>query len=53
MKNIIITYLGYIFTIIFAIECVLKIVAYGFFVHKKSYLRDWWNAIDLTVVVTG
>lgn len=44
---------GYVFTAIFTFECILKIIAYGFFVHKNSYLRTGWNLIDFAVVVSG
>ena len=44
---------GIIFTIFFTIECVLKILAYGFVVHHKAYLRDGWNWIDFIVVIVG
>eukprot|EP00940_MAST-03C_sp_MAST-3C-sp2_P003643 g3643.t1 len=42
-----------VFTIIFTIEAVLKIIGMGFFLGKGSYLRDGWNVIDFTVVVAG
>eukprot|EP00347_Sterkiella_histriomuscorum_P013361 403365010 len=45
--------LGLFFTIIFALECALKIVAYGFVIHRKAYLRVGWNLIDFAVVVSG
>lgn len=38
---------------IFAFEAVIKILAMGFIIHKKSYLRDGWNWIDFLVVCTG
>jgi voltage-dependent calcium channel L type alpha-1D len=41
------------FTIFYIIEAALKIIAFGFIVHKKSYLRDPWNVIDFVVVVIG
>ena len=46
-------YSNYIFTCIFTIECVLKIIAYGFIIEQHSYLRDPWNWLDFIVVVTG
>ena len=46
-------YSNYIFTCIFTIECVLKIIAYGFILEQHSYLRDPWNWLDFIVVVTG
>ncbi|PAV77952.1 hypothetical protein WR25_14032 [Diploscapter pachys] len=38
---------------IFCLECVLKIVAFGFVLHKGSYLRSGWNIMDFIVVVSG
>ena len=40
------------FIFVFLIECIFKIVTYGFISGKKSYLRrDSWNRIDFLVVV--
>jgi voltage-dependent calcium channel L type alpha-1D len=36
---------------IYTVEAVLKIIAYGFFVHPKSYLRDSWNGFDFLVLI--
>jgi hypothetical protein len=41
------------FTIIYAVEAVLKIVAYGLVKHKTAYLREYWNIIDCTVAIIG
>lgn len=38
---------------IFSLECVLKVVASGFILHKNSYLRSGWNILDFIVVVSG
>ncbi|CAD6185181.1 unnamed protein product [Caenorhabditis auriculariae] len=38
---------------IFCLECVLKVVAFGFILHKGSYLRSGWNIMDFIVVVSG
>ncbi|VDP31784.1 unnamed protein product [Soboliphyme baturini] len=38
---------------IFTIECVLKVIAFGFILHKDSYLRSGWNILDFIVVVSG
>ena len=42
-----------IFSYIFTLEFVLKVIAMGFFVHKMSYLRDPWNWLDFFVVLSG
>lgn len=39
------------FTGIFIFEAVAKILAFGFIIHKKSYMRDPWNVLDLAVVI--
>jgi hypothetical protein len=51
--NKVLTFIGDVFTIIFIVESVLKIVSFGFVLHRNAYLRDWWNIIDFTIVVTG
>ena len=43
----------YYFLGIFCVEMSLKIVALGFILHPKSYLRNIWNIMDFVVVVTG
>lgn len=45
--------MGYAFTYVFTIEAIMKIIAYGFIIHKNSYLRDGWNIIDFIVVMAG
>lgn len=41
------------FTVLFALEFVLKVVAQGFVLGRGAYLRDSWNIIDFLVVVTA
>ncbi|XP_013792371.1 muscle calcium channel subunit alpha-1-like, partial [Limulus polyphemus] len=43
----------YVFLVIFTIECVLKIIAYGFLFHPGAYLRNAWNILDFIIVVIG
>ncbi|XP_046683031.1 muscle calcium channel subunit alpha-1-like isoform X6 [Homalodisca vitripennis] len=43
----------YIFLVIFTVECVMKIIAYGFIAHSGAYLRNGWNLLDFTIVVIG
>lgn len=38
---------------IFTLELVVKVVAYGFVVHRDSYLRDPWCRLDFAVVSLG
>ena len=42
-----------IFSVFFIVECMLKILAYGFVTHYNSYLRDRWNWLDFAVVVVS
>ncbi len=44
---------GRIFTIFFSIECACKIIAHGFVLHRRAYLRNGWNWLDLIVVIVG
>ena len=46
-------YFNFIFTVLFLIEFLLKIIAYGFVLDKNTYLRDPWNWLDFIVVVIG
>ena len=41
------------FTIIFTIEMLLKIIAYGFVMEDYCYLRDPWNWVDFIIVISG
>ena len=38
---------------IFMIEATLKILAMGFLLHPKSYLREGWNLVDFFIVCSG
>jgi hypothetical protein len=41
------------FTAIYVTEMSLKIIAYGFLFNKGAYLRDSWNIMDFSIVVTS
>jgi hypothetical protein len=41
------------FIIAFTLECILKIIGMGFILDSGSYLRDAWNWLDFTVVVSS
>ncbi|NXW55229.1 CAC1S protein, partial [Eurystomus gularis] len=43
----------YAFLIFFAIEAMLKIIAYGFLFHTDAYLRNGWNMLDFSIVSLG
>ena len=49
-RNKILGTADYFFTAIFTMECTLKILDLGFVLHPGSYLRDFWNFMDITVV---
>jgi hypothetical protein len=42
--------LRYIFTTIYSIEALIKILARGFILDKNSFLRITWNWIDFFVI---
>ncbi|WAR26863.1 CAC1C-like protein [Mya arenaria] len=42
-----------IFLVIFTVEAVMKIIAYGFILHSGAYLRTYWNVLDFIIVVIG
>ncbi|NXC37146.1 CAC1S protein, partial [Campylorhamphus procurvoides] len=43
----------YAFLIFFAIEAMLKIIAYGFLFHTDAYLRNGWNVLDFSIITLG
>ena len=42
-----------IFSYIFITEFVLKVIAMGFCMHPRSYIRDRWNWLDFVVVISS
>lgn len=51
--NIILNRAELLFTVMFTLEAIIKIVASGLLLEDGCYLRDPWNWLDFTVVVTG
>lgn len=51
--NSLLELIEYIFLVIFTVECVMKIIAYGFACHQGAYLRSAWNVLDFIIVVIG
>jgi len=42
------------FIAFFTFECLLKIIALGFYsFYGGAYFNDWWNRLDLFIVITG
>mmetsp|Transcript_29439 Transcript_29439/g.68551 ORF Transcript_29439/g.68551 Transcript_29439/m.68551 type:complete len:2248 (+) Transcript_29439:46-6789(+) len=39
--------------VFFFIECVAKVIAWGFVLEKHTYLRDAWNILDFICVVSA
>jgi len=40
----------YFFTTVFTIECMLKLISYGFFFHDGAFCRQAFNCLDIVVV---
>ncbi|UJR13248.1 hypothetical protein I4U23_000269 [Adineta vaga] len=45
------TWGNYVFTVIFTIEMIIKILADGLFIGRRTYLRNNWNRMDAFLVV--
>ncbi|KAL8610475.1 hypothetical protein ACOMHN_060395 [Nucella lapillus] len=45
------TYANYVFTVVFAIEMLVKVIAKGVFVGKHAYLKSGWNVMDGFLVI--
>ena len=43
----------YVFSGIYTMEMVMKILSRGFIFHNHAYLRDGWNWLDFIVVLLG
>lgn len=44
--------IDYVFTAIFCLEAIMKIITFGFIVNfKDSYLLSSWNILDFSIVV--
>merc|ERR1719264_1957782 len=52
-RNNILNYFDYFFTTIFTIELILKIIAYGFILHKNAFCRSGFNLLDMLVVAVS
>ena len=53
INNFIETYMEPLFTYVFMAECIIKVLAMGFILDRRSYLGDSWNQLDFVVVVTS
>ena len=43
----------YIFLVIYTLESCIKIIAKGFILNSYTYLRNPWNWLDFTVILSG
>ncbi|XP_033121214.1 voltage-dependent calcium channel type A subunit alpha-1-like [Anneissia japonica] len=50
-RNTVLNYFDYIFTGIFTLELIMKVVDMGLILHPGAYIRDIWNILDATVVI--
>ena len=52
-KQLAIYYAEYVFLVLFTMEMVLKIIAFGFCFGPNTYMKNQWNWLDFSVVVIG
>ncbi|KAK2174860.1 hypothetical protein NP493_771g00002 [Ridgeia piscesae] len=50
-RNTILNYFDFVFTGVFTVEMLLKVVDLGIIFHPGAYCRDLWNILDATVVI--
>jgi len=41
------------FILFYTVEMLLKIFGLGFILNKGAYLRDYWNFMDIVIVITS
>ena len=51
LRNNILNYFDYVFTGVFTVEMLLKVVDLGIILHRGAYLREIWNIMDAIVVI--
>lgn len=47
----ILNFLDIVFTCIFIIEVIIKVISMGFILLKNSYLRNSWNIFDFLIII--
>eukprot|EP00741_Cyanophora_paradoxa_P023077 tig00021537_g22287.t1 len=52
-RNKVLDYIDICFTVLFTIEFIMNVIARGFILHRRSYLRSFWHWLDMAVVVFG
>ena len=45
--------MNFVYSIIFLIELLMKVISEGLIWDKTSYLRNSWNVLDFTVVAVS
>jgi hypothetical protein len=45
--------MDFVFVVIFTIEAAIRIFALGFVCGKYTYMRNEWNVLDFTIVLSG
>ncbi|XP_045539714.1 muscle calcium channel subunit alpha-1-like isoform X2 [Papilio machaon] len=53
VTNEILRKIDYFFTTVFTIELILKLITYGFILHKDAFCRSAFNLLDLLVVIVS
>ncbi|XP_050671809.1 muscle calcium channel subunit alpha-1-like isoform X1 [Leptidea sinapis] len=53
VKSEILRKIDYFFTTVFTIELMLKLITYGFVLHKDAFCRSAFNLLDLLVVIVS
>jgi len=51
--TVISSFIDLAFTIVFALECIVKVIAQGFIQDEGSYLRETWSQLDFFIVITS
>lgn len=52
-RNTVLNILSVCFGVIFTIEAIMKIIAFGFALHRQSYMRSPLNILDFCLVLMG
>ena len=53
LRNQIINISGTVFTVLFTIEMLCRLIASGLLLHDRAYLRNGWSWLDIIVVTVG
>ncbi|XP_006892173.1 PREDICTED: voltage-dependent L-type calcium channel subunit alpha-1S [Elephantulus edwardii] len=53
VRNQILEYFDIVFTSVFTVEIVLKMITFGAILHKGSFCRNYFNILDLLVVAVS